>query len=214
MRVVTLKRTNWSSTTLSTPTRERSRLRLERMGVVFQFGDLVPELTLVENVMLPLQLLGHRRRTAQARARELLGVLGIADLADARTGAVSGGQAQRAAVARAMVHEPAIVLADEPTGSLDSISSEAVLDALPSPTLLLDSGGTVLLANSGWATAAELLADDRVRLAVGEDYYAMARQLREDEVSREIVASLQELSRGERETRLMTHMCAHMHVHI
>lgn len=110
--------------------RERSRLRLEQMGVVFQFGDLVPELTLVENVMLPLQLLGQRTGPARDRAIELLDRLGIADLADSRTGAVSGGQAQRAAVARALVHKPTIVLADEPTGALDSVNAEAVLEAL------------------------------------------------------------------------------------
>src|ERR1700710_1242492 len=79
------------------------------------------------------------------------------------------------------------------TAGSQAVLVEAVLDALPSPTLLLDSRGTVLLANSGWATAAELLADDRVRLAVGEDYYAMAPRLREDDGSREIVTSLQEL---------------------
>ena len=122
--------------------RERSRLRLERLGVVFQFGDLVPELTLLENVALPLQLLGHRRRPARARAMELLGALGIADLADSRTGAVAGGQAQRAAVARAMVHEPAVLLADEPTGSLDSITAETVMDGLVD---LTRSAGTTLL---------------------------------------------------------------------
>jgi putative ABC transport system ATP-binding protein len=122
--------------------RDRSRLRLERIGVVFQFGDLVPELTLVENVMLPLQLLGWRSAEARRRATELLGALGVAELADSRTGAVSGGEAQRAAVARAMVHEPKIVLADEPTGALDSINAEAVLDALVEMTR---STGTTLL---------------------------------------------------------------------
>ena len=122
--------------------RDRSRLRLERIGVVFQFGDLVPELTLVENVMLPLQLLGRRTAEARRRATELLGMLGVAELADSRTGAVSGGEAQRAAVARAMVHEPKIVLADEPTGALDSINAEAVLDALVEVTR---SAGTTLL---------------------------------------------------------------------
>lgn len=110
--------------------RQRSRLRLEKMGVVFQFGDLVPELTIVENVMLPLQLLGTKRGEATARALAVLDTLGVADLGDSRTGAVSGGQAQRAAVARALVHEPSIVLADEPTGALDSVNAEAVLDAL------------------------------------------------------------------------------------
>lgn len=110
--------------------KQRSRLRLEQMGVVFQFGDLVPELTLVENVMLPLQLLGVRRGVARERAMDLLASLGVADFAGSRTGAVSGGQAQRAAVARALVHEPRLVLADEPTGALDSVNAEAVLDAL------------------------------------------------------------------------------------
>lgn len=108
----------------------RSRVRLERMGMVFQFGDLVPELTLLENVILPLQVLGVRRQDARSRATRLLDRLGIAEVADQRTGAVSGGQAQRAAVARALVHDPAVVLADEPTGSLDSLSAETVLDTL------------------------------------------------------------------------------------
>lgn len=122
--------------------RERSRLRLEKMGVVFQFGDLVPELTVLENVMLPLQLLGRRTAAARTRALDLLDELGVADLAGSRTGAVSGGQAQRAAVARAMVHEPRVVLADEPTGALDSVNAEVVLDALVG---LTRSTGTTLL---------------------------------------------------------------------
>jgi len=110
--------------------RQRSRIRLEHYGVVFQFGDLVPELTLVENVALPLELLGRDRRTARSAALDLLDELGIAGVADSRAGAVSGGQAQRAAVARALVHRPAVVIADEPTGALDSISAERVLDAM------------------------------------------------------------------------------------
>lgn len=108
----------------------RSRLRLQRMGVVFQFGDLVPELTLEENVMLPLTLTGVSRSQARLRAVAALGRLGIENIAGQRAGTVSGGQAQRAAVARAVVHEPVVVLADEPTGSLDTVSSEAVLDVL------------------------------------------------------------------------------------
>jgi putative ABC transport system ATP-binding protein len=134
--------------------RDRSRLRLERMGVVFQFGDLVPELTLVENVMLPLQLLGRRTKTARARALELLDRLGIADLADSRTGAVSGGQAQRVAVARALAQEPAVVLADEPTGALDSVNAEAVLDALVD--LARDTGAALLVVTHDNVVASHL----------------------------------------------------------
>ncbi len=110
--------------------RQRSRMRLEHYGVVFQFGDLVPELTLVENVALPLELIGRDRRTARTAAMDLLDELGVAGVADSRAGTVSGGQAQRAAVARALVHRPKVVLADEPTGALDSISAERVLDAM------------------------------------------------------------------------------------
>jgi putative ABC transport system ATP-binding protein len=102
------------------------------MGFVFQFGDLIPELTLVENVELPLRLTGTRRRAARARAMDMLSSLEIDQVADRRTNEVSGGQAQRAAVARALVHEPAIVFADEPTGSLDTLTGELVLEALVS----------------------------------------------------------------------------------
>lgn len=111
---------------------QRSDLRLRRMGVIFQFGDLVPELTLVENVMLPLLLTGRRRDQARRAALETLDALGVAGVADRRAGAVSGGQAQRAAVARAVVHEPPVIFADEPTGSLDTVNAEAVLDVLVS----------------------------------------------------------------------------------
>lgn len=134
--------------------RDRSRLRLEQFGVVFQFGDLVPELTLIENVMLPLQLLGRRWGEAKCRAGEMLSHLGIADVADSRAGAVSGGQAQRAAVARAIVHEPKVVLADEPTGALDSVNAEAVLDALVE--LTRHSGTTLLVVTHDNVVASHL----------------------------------------------------------
>lgn len=112
--------------------RARSTLRLHRMGFVFQFGDLIPELTLVENVELPLRLTGTGHRVARARAMDMLSSLEIDQVADRRANEVSGGQAQRAAVARALVHEPAIVFADEPTGSLDTLAGELVLEALVS----------------------------------------------------------------------------------
>lgn len=110
--------------------RNRSRLRLERIGVVFQHGDLVPELTLLENAALPGQLLGAKSGRARAAAMTMLDALGVADVADRRAGEVSGGQAQRAAVARALAHCPQIVLADEPTGSLDTVNADAVMEAL------------------------------------------------------------------------------------
>ena len=100
------------------------------MGFVFQFGDLIPELTLVENVELPLRLSGAGRDAAQSRALEMLSRLEIGQVADRMVNEVSGGQAQRAAVARALVHKPAIVFADEPTGSLDTLAGELVLEAL------------------------------------------------------------------------------------
>lgn len=134
--------------------RVRSRRRLERMGVVFQFGDLVPELTLVENVMLPLQLLGRKKREARATAMDLLAALDIDGVAGQRTGAVSGGQAQRAAVARALVHRPAIVLADEPTGSLDTVTAEVVLDAMVS--LSTQIGAVLLVVTHDNLVAAHL----------------------------------------------------------
>lgn len=112
--------------------RRRSNFRLRRMGFVFQFGDLIPELTLAGNVELPLQLTGTRRRVARRRAAELLDQLGIREVADRRVNQVSGGQAQRAAVARALVHRPSVIFADEPTGAVDTLAGELVLEALVS----------------------------------------------------------------------------------
>ena len=123
--------------------RQRSDLRLRRFGFVPQFGELVPELTLLENVALPLQLLGVRRRTAHARAVAALEALHVGSERNRPAGAVSGGQVQRAAVARALVHRPAVVFADEPTGALDSATSELVIEALVS--LARQAGAAVLI---------------------------------------------------------------------
>jgi len=123
--------------------RARSQLRLSRLGMVFQFGNLIPELTLLENVMLPLQLLGERAVAARPRALALLGRLQVAEVSTRLAGEVSGGEAQRAAVARALVHEPAVLFADEPTGALDTASADRVLDSLLG--LARETGSTVVL---------------------------------------------------------------------
>jgi putative ABC transport system ATP-binding protein len=112
--------------------RRRSGLRLRRMGFVFQFGDLIPELTLVENVEMPLRLTGTAKRSARRQALAMLSKLDIDEAADRRVNEVAGGQSQRAAVARALVHGPEVIFADEPTGSLDTLAGELVLEALTS----------------------------------------------------------------------------------
>jgi putative ABC transport system ATP-binding protein len=108
----------------------RSALRRREFGFVFQFGQLVPELTCVQNVALPLRLGRTRRREAERVARRWLERLEVADVADLRPGETSGGQAQRVAIARALVGEPAVVFADEPTGALDSLAGERVMQLL------------------------------------------------------------------------------------
>lgn len=108
----------------------RTSFRLEHIGLVFQFGQLVGELTTIDNVCLPLLLRGQGRVEASAAAHALLTELGIADVAGHYPHQLSGGQEQRAAIARALVVSPSVVLADEPTGSLDSAASEAVLTRL------------------------------------------------------------------------------------
>jgi putative ABC transport system ATP-binding protein len=117
---------------VAVPDTVRTRLRRDEFGFVFQFGQLVPELTAVDNVSLPLRLAGLRRRDAAARAREFLASLGVEEVADKRAGEMSGGQAQRVAVARALVARPRVIFADEPTGSLDSTNGELVMELLVS----------------------------------------------------------------------------------
>jgi len=153
--------------------RQRSRFRLEHLGFVFQFGDLVPELTLRENVALPLQLTGTRSREAYRRADVLLEELDVAEVADRRAGAVSGGQAQRAAVARGLVTRPRVLFADEPTGSLDTVSGQQVLDALV--RLARDMGTTVLIVTHDHRVAAH--ADRLVTMRDGstEEFHAPER---------------------------------------
>jgi putative ABC transport system ATP-binding protein len=112
------------------PEAARTRLRRTKLGVVMQFGQLVPDLTLVDNVALPLLLEGHDRAESRRAALDWLERAGAAEDAYGVPAELSGGQNQRAAVARALVTGPAIVFADEPTGSLDSQAGEQVLDLL------------------------------------------------------------------------------------
>jgi putative ABC transport system ATP-binding protein len=122
---------------------DRTLLRRESFGFLFQFGQLVPELAAVENVALPLLLGLRRRREAVAEASGWFDRLGIDGLQARRPGELSGGEAQRVALARALVTAPAVLFTDEPTGSLDSLAGERVMD------LLVDtargSGTTVIL---------------------------------------------------------------------
>jgi putative ABC transport system ATP-binding protein len=122
---------------------DRSALRRTEFGFVFQFGQLVPELTCVENVALPLRLHGVRRREAERRARSWLAQLEVEDVTDKLPGTVSGGQGQRVAVARALVTEPRVVFADEPTGALDSLNGEKVLRLLTAAAR--ESGAAIVL---------------------------------------------------------------------
>ena len=108
----------------------RSRLRLKEFGFIFQFGQLLPDLSALDNVTIPLLLAGTPRRRALAQARETLGELGLSEHLDKRPTQLSGGQAQRAAVARALVTNPRLLFADEPTGSLDSLAAERTMEVL------------------------------------------------------------------------------------
>ena len=110
---------------------ERAFTRLSLLGFVFQFHFLLPEFTVLDNVLLPMRALGrHSAGAMRARGRELLGLLGLGDHMNKRPDQLSGGQRQRVAVARALANEPPIILADEPTGSLDSKASEQVFEVL------------------------------------------------------------------------------------
>jgi putative ABC transport system ATP-binding protein len=130
----------------------RSELRRDRFGFVFQSGQLVPELTAEENVALPLLLGGTRRSRALAAARPWLGRLGLDGLERRRSGELSGGQAQRVALARGLVGGPEVLFADEPTGSLDSVSGELVMSLLTAGAR--EQGTTVILVTHDARVAA------------------------------------------------------------
>lgn len=134
-----------------------TRLRREQVGVVYQFFHLLPTLEVRENVALPLLLEGRDERAALARADALLAEVGLAHRAGARPHTLSGGEMQRAAVARALVHDPVLVLADEPTGNLDTRAAAQVVELLA--TLVRRHGSTLVMVTHS-REAAE--AADRV----------------------------------------------------
>ena len=129
----------------------RAAVRLRHFGFVFQQGLLLPELTAVENVALPLLLDGVQRRAAEDQAADWMASLGLAGLEGRRLGQLSGGQQQRVAIARAQVGDLAVVFADEPTGALDSRTSAEVLDALLASTR--DRGRTAVVVTHDPAVA-------------------------------------------------------------
>jgi len=144
---------------------QRSRLRRDRFGFVFQFGQLVPELTAEENVALPLLLGGIRRQQALARARSWFTRLELDGLESHRAGEMSGGQAQRVALARGMVAQPDVLFADEPTGSLDSLTGELVMNLMTG--VAREEGITVVLVTheprvAAYADREVIVRDGRV----------------------------------------------------
>ncbi|GGM92671.1 ABC transporter ATP-binding protein [Streptomyces fuscichromogenes] len=145
------------------PERRLSELRRSDFGVVFQFGQLIPELTALDNVALPLMLAGAARAEARVRAGAWLERFGVRGQEGLRPGEMSGGQAQRAALARALATGPKVVFADEPTGALDSLASEQVMTSLVHTAR--ESGTAVLLITHDAQVAA--YADREVRLSDG-----------------------------------------------
>jgi putative ABC transport system ATP-binding protein len=149
---------------------DRSALRRDRFGFVFQFGQLVPELTAQENVALPLLLSGMRRTEAMARARGWFDRLDLDGLQQRRSGELSGGQAQRVALARGLVARPQVLFADEPTGSLDSLTGEHVMELLVDAAH--DQGSTVILVThdpriASYADREIIVRDGMVTTPVG-----------------------------------------------
>ncbi len=142
---------------------ERARLRRTQVGIVFQSFGLIASLSAIENVALPLLLEGIGPAELKSRARRALDEVGLADRHDARLDECSGGERQRIGAARALVIEPAVILADEPTGSLDNENASVVLDLLTAATR--SRGCSLLLVTHDAATAAR--ADRRYRMRDG-----------------------------------------------
>lgn len=144
--------------------RRRTAARRNQIGFVYQFHHLLPEFTAEENVALPQLANGRNNAAARARARELLARVGLSERADHRPGALSGGEQQRVAFCRALANEPALLLADEPTGNLDPATSDTVFDQLMG--LARETGLSALIATHNLDLAARM--DRVVRLEKGQ----------------------------------------------
>jgi putative ABC transport system ATP-binding protein len=148
---------------------ELSQLRRRHIGIVFQFFNLLEGMTVLENVALPAVIAGRKRKQAETRARDLLDLLGIGDKVGTVPGMLSGGQRQRLAIARALANEPTLLLADEPTGALDSEGGQEVIELL---SRLHAGGQTIILVthDAGVASAAGRIVRMRDgRVSVVED---------------------------------------------
>ena len=148
---------------------ELSQLRRRHIGIVFQFFNLLEGMTVLENVALPAVIAGRKRKMAESRARDLLDLLGIGDKAGTVPGMLSGGQRQRLAIARALANEPTLLLADEPTGALDSEGGQEVIELL---SRLHTGGQTIVLVthDASVASAADRIVRMRDgRVAVDEE---------------------------------------------
>jgi lipoprotein-releasing system ATP-binding protein len=133
---------------------ERTRVRRAEMGFVYQFHQLLPEFSAIENVMMPQLIQGTRRADAMLRAKELLGSLGLGERLDHRPAQLSGGEQQRAAICRALATEPKLLLADEPTGNLDPETAERVFHELLE--LITRTGVAALIATHNMDLAARM----------------------------------------------------------
>ena len=142
---------------------ERTRLRRDTLGFVYQFHHLLPEFTAQENIVLPQLIAGQGRRLAQERAMTLLGSLGVEHRASHRPARLSGGEQQRVAIARALANQPAVLLADEPTGNLDAKTADQVFGQLQ--TLVAQVGRAAIIATHNETLAARM--DRIVRLVDG-----------------------------------------------
>lgn len=142
---------------------QRTSLRRETIGFVYQAHHLLPEFTALENVVLPMMIAGHDKKTAGDRARKMLDALGLSARTDHRPARLSGGEQQRVAIARALANRPKLLLADEPTGNLDPETAESVFKMLE--TLVRKTGVAMLMATHNPELAARM--DRTLRLQAG-----------------------------------------------